>query len=473
MLKIIINGITADLKGASKQELVFQNPMWDYEGMLGEYGLPFSLPFSPTNDRIFSNARSEFSPTMALTYLCEQYMNDDLIAEGLIVLKDTNGAYNCNFTSNLRDIFTPVSGSVMYDGYLRDILPTGPSVNPVANRNAMTTWNSIVCYPYLYNDQFYGANAPVGWNNELNSYNGTTYQNTTFVPCVAVKYILSQIAAYYGITITGDFIADSTMSRLVIFTNSAEDGATTAQLNLAVGDLTVLEFVNKIRNTFGLTGDIDLLSKNIKLDYAKKYFNNEVQYNFSSICSPIISKTSSPYQGIHLTYEIDNDDKILSDLPLDDYKTTAINYFTPNRVIKGAFSPIRHKTAPYAFKMQQNGRTTINGQSTKKVTPRIAFYSGLINLTGVILPWLNPTNNYYIFNDYTAPYGRKYNYFAAEETFWQNTFEASFQINLRKLSLSSFDIKSKVHIHGWNYLIKRIVMDCNYPEKSLLEAYRA
>lgn len=477
--KIIINGITADLKGASKQELVFQNPIFDYEAMTGSYGLPFSLPFSKTNDRIFNNARSEFSTGMPLTYLCEQYLNDGLVAEGLIVLSDTNGAYNCNFTSNLRDIFTPVSGSVRYDGYLRDILPAGPDVSSFALRNAMTTWNSIVCYPTILNDQFYGANAPGGWNNEVNSYNGTTYQNTTFVPAVSIWYILEQIEAYYGITINGTFTTDSGYSQFVIMHNSAEDGAATANLKLSVGDLTVAGFINELRNTIGLTGDIDLLSKKITLNYCQAFFDAEVASDWSSFCSKIIAKTASPYTGIELDYTADTEDKNYTDSTLyTKYKSTAPSGVNPdaikNRIIKSNLSPIALTGTSFPSKITQNGKTTVNGQGTKSNRPRIGFYRGLTLVGAINIPTIGPLSpgTLQLRTD-TGIVRRKEKLFATEETFWKNTFEASFKINLRKISLSGFDIKSKVHIHGWNYLIKRIVMDCNNPENSLLEAYRA
>lgn len=473
--KIIINGIIADLKGASKQELVFQNPIFDYEQMTGSYGLPFSLPFSKTNDRIFNNARSEFSAGMPLNYLCEQYLNDDLVAEGLIVLKDTNGAYNCNYTSNLRDIFTPVSGSVRHDGYLRDILPAGPSVNPVANRNAMTTWNNIVAYPMIFNDQFYAANAPGGWDNYVNSYNaGTvTYQNTTFCPAVSIKYILTQIATYYGLTISGDFVSDSAMAILAIMHLTAEDGATTANLGLAVGDLKVAQFVNELRNTLGLTGDVDLLNKKITLNYANKYFNAEVAADWSAKCSPIVSKTASPYTGICLDFNADTEDKNYQVSPnFVKYQTANVD---TNRKIVSNLSPVALTGTAFPSKIIQNGRTSTNGQNTKAVKPRIGFYRGLVLVGGQNQPTFSatPSGSLYTLRTDSGSTKRHQVLFNHEESFWQNTFEASFKINLRKLSLSGFDIKSKVHIHGWNYLIKRIVMDCNNPENSLLEAYRA
>lgn len=479
MIKIVINGTVADLKGASKQELIFQNPMWDYEAMLGEYGLPFSLPFSPTNDRIFGNARSEFSEAMPLSYLCEQYLNDDLIAEGLIILKDTNGAYNCNFTSNLRDIFRPVSGSVRYDGYVRDILPAGPSVATVADRNTMTTWNNIVCYPSIFNDQFYAANAPGGWDNYMNSYNGTTYQNTTFVPAVSVKYILTQIATYYGITISGTFVSDAKMNTLVIMHNAAEDGATTANLKLAVGDLTVAAFINELRNTFGLTGEVDLLSKSIKLDFCQAIFNAEVSANWSPFCSEIISKNASPYLGVELDFTADPDDKNYANSTIYTKYTTALpsisQNIAKNRLIKASLSPLALTGTGFPSKMTQNGKTTTNGQATKPAKPRIGFYRGIVVVSSINQPTIGPSPLFAAYQLRTDAGGTKRNQvlFSNEETFWQNTFEASFRINLRKINLSSFDIKSKVHIHGWNYLIKRIVMDCNNPENSLLEAYRA
>lgn len=480
MFKIIINGIIADLKGATKQELVFQNPMWDYEGMLGEYGLPFSLPFSPTNDRIFGNARSEFSATPAPTYICEQYLNDDLVGEGLIVLKDTNGAYNINFTSNLRDIFTPVSGSVRYDGFLRDILPAGPSVNPVANRNALVTWNNQVCYPFIFNDQFYAANAPGGWDNNLNSYNAG-YLNTTFVPAVSVKYILTQIASYYGITIVGDFVTDTGFDKLVVLTNSAEDGSVTSNLKLAVGDETVASFINNLRNLFGLTGDVDLLNKKITLDYANKYFNAEVTADWSQFCGQMASKNQPPYTGVELDYN-GEDDKAYKEA------TTFVKYATDfpavggdlnkNRLIKSNFSPLDLSAGIQPSRISMNGRTTVNGQSQKPVKVRVGFYRDMTSIAGVSRPTLSNTSSpatYSFRTDATigSTFFRLTDFFKNEETFWQNTFQANFMINLRKINLSSFDLKSKVHINGWNYLIKRIVMDCNNPEKSLLEAYRA
>jgi hypothetical protein len=472
--KIIINQITADLKGASKQELVFQNPMWDYENMVSTYGLPFSLPFSPTNDRIFSNARSEFSEAMALTYTCEQYLNDDLIAEGLIQLIDTNGAYNCNFTTNIRDIFTPLSGTVRYDGYLRDILPAGPDVSTFALRNAMTTWNGIVCYPVIFNSEFYAANPPVGWDNFVNSFNGTTvtYQNNTFVPAISVKYALAQIASYYGITISGGFIADTGFDQLVLFHNSAEDGATTAQLKLAVGDLRISEFINQLRNTFGLTGDINLLSKIITLDFSKKYFDNEIAEDWSGRCGPLKSKNSSPYQGIELDYTIDNDDKeyLLSTI-FGKYTTSTQG----NKVIKSNLQPVRATTdTVFPSIMSQKGRTSTNAQGTSTIKPRIAFYRGMVASVPPNKPQISFGNNAgtYRLRNFGSTNPRNIA-FASEEAFWQSTFLATFQINMRKLNLSSFDIKSKVHINGWNYLIKRIVMDCQNPENSLLEAYRA
>lgn len=481
MFKIIINSITADLKGATKQELVFQNPIWDYEQMTGSYGLPFGLPFSKTNDRIFSNARSEFSTNMALTYTCEQYFNDDLIAEGLIILADTNGAYNCNFISNLRDIFTPVgAGTVRWDGYLRDILPAGPSVSPVANRNALTTWNSQVCYPFMFNDQFYAANAPGGWDNNLNSYNAG-YLNTTFVPAVSVKYILGQIETYYGIDIFGDFMTDANFNKLIVLTNSAEDGATTANLGLAVADISPAQFINEIRNLFGLTGDIDLLNKTIRLDYANKYFNAEVTSDLSNICSPIISKSKAPFVGVELDYMPDADDNYYKTSALFPKYQTAITDgvdLDRRRIIKSNICPVDNTAGVAPVRMQMNGRTSVNGQSQKKVAIRIGHYRDMVTISGVSRPSASntaPTGTYSFRTDtgVTLSFRRINDFFTNEETFWKNTFEASFKINLRKLSLSSFDLKSKVHIHGWNYLIKRIVMDCNNPENSLLEAYRA
>lgn len=465
--KIIINGITADLKGASKQELVFQNPIFDYEAMTGSYGLPFSLPFSKTNDRIFNNARSEFSAGMPLNYLCEQYLNDDLVAEGLIVLKDTNGAYNINFTSNIRDIFTPVSGSVLYDGYLRDILPVGPSVSTVANRNAMTTWNNIVCYPSIENTEFYSANAPVGWAGYVNDYSGTTYFNTTFVPAVSVKHILTQMQNYYGITFIGDAMTEPyTLNRLVVFTNSAEDGSATANLKIAVGDIKVAEFITVLRQTFGLSGLIDINKKTISLDFCKKCYDAEVKANWSGFCSPINSRLLSPFQGIELSYDFDTQDKFLKQ---SDVATPYIsNNSKINRIIKAKWSPIAMSN--HAI-MSQAGRTNTNNQFNQPVGLLFGYYNDTYNWGIGIRPYINQGWAYNMRNSQRAIIG-PFN-FSSEETFWKNTFEATFKINLRKLSLSGFDIKSKVHIHGWNYLIKRIVMDCNNPENSLLEAYRA
>ena len=121
-------------------------------------------------------------------------------------------------------------------------------------------------------------------------------------------------------------------------------------------------------------------------------------------------------------------------------------------------------------KMLAKGVTATNNQQNQKVLPRIGFYRYTASLPHIARA--NTANNLNLRN-WAASGQYRLLIFAAEETFWQNTFEASFKINLRKLSLSGFDIKSKVHIHGWNYLIKRIVMDCNNPENSLLEAYRA
>jgi hypothetical protein len=287
------------------------------------------------------------------------------------------------------------------------------------------------------------------------------------VPAVLIKYILQQIQTYYGITFTGDFMAENTwVPRLFILTNTAEDGSTTANLKIAVGDLKVAEFVNAVRLTFGLSGDVSLINKAINFDFSNNYFNAEVTADWSKLCSNIISKTSSPYNGLQIEYDIDEDDKTPNNTVFNKLYTTS-GAMKP-KVIKSPFSIIGYGTGS---KFTQAGRTSVNGQFNTKNKPRIGLFFGLFDYGLGIKPFLK--YDYAIDLRNTANSITRDKKFAAEETFWKNTFEATFKINLRKLSLSSFDIKSKVHIHGWNYLIKRIVLDCNNPENSLLEAYRA
>lgn len=214
--------------------------------------------------------------------------------------------------------------------------------------------------------------------------------------------------------------------------------------------------------------------KKINLNYCKKYYDAEVSADWSAYCSPIISKNTSPYLGIELDYNLDTGDKrLVDDTNFAVYKTANVVENKQRRLIKPNLSPATYRpTSPFEDWMQQNGRTTVNGQSDRAVKPRLCYYSGLFSISGVIKPQYDWLSASYSLRNNGVSITRNVK-FASEETFWKNTFEATFQINLRKINLSSFDLKSKVHINGWNYLIKRIVMDCNNPEKSLLEAYRA
>jgi hypothetical protein len=469
--RIIINGQPADI-GELKQEIILQNPMFDYNSFTGAYGLPFSLPFSNNNNKIFKNANSEFSEAINLSYTCEQYYNDDLIAEGLIVLKDTNNAYNCHFTSNLRTIFTPISGTVLHDGFLKEILPAGPNVSTIPLRNAMATWNNIVAYPTINNPAFYTANAPGSWANYVNDHNGSSYIGTTFVPVVSIKYILAQLSAYYGITFIGDAITDAyCLNRLCVFTNTAEDGSPTANLKAAVGEVTVSNFIHIIRSAFGLTGDIDLIAKTIKLDFCKKYYDAEIPQtsNWSDYCTKIQTRNPSPYNGIELNNETDLEDKYYKDSSLNQaYKTPVGLQVSPNRIIKPNMTLIAGTNGAI---MNQPGNTNINNQINIKTGLRFGYYLDIASTAPGFRPHISSASVYNISNLSrlnTGPYA-----FESEETFWKSTFEATFQINLRRLSLSSIDIKQKIHVNGWNYIIKRIVINCQNPEKSLLEVYRA
>jgi hypothetical protein len=454
-LKIKINHQLVDLPPNLNHELVWRNPLLSYDYVLGGYSTPFSLPFTNTNNRIFANANAFDAANVPQVYYCEKYFNDNLIEEGYTRLKDTNGSYNLYFTSNLGEIWAGNKDADLYD-LLPDITLTTREVAGTPN----------VIFPTIQNAGFYQANGGA-YAGIVNAHNGTTYTGPTYVPAFQVKYILSQLATLCGFTLAGTFWANTAMDKLYLFQNT-EINSLTIAIRDALTGITPSTFIANLRKALGLMVSVNIIQKTLTIDFSQDYFQAEVTADWSPYCSaPQSGRQASGIVGIKLGYNLNTDDKLTTTEPSHQ------PYTTPSTETDAKYYEIISNYSPLAMAgglpiMDEQGRTSINKQDTKRLTPRLGFYKGLISTSFGNRPVLDITEGQYtLSNDAKAT-----SKFLAEETFWKNTFETSFQLRINsKINLAQ--ISDKVYIHGQNYFVKEIVLNTANPTIATLKAMRA
>ncbi len=209
--------------------------------ILGDYSLPFSLPFDPVNDialnlaRIISNTQ-----TFEQDYNADLYMDGDLFISGILnVTRIEGGRYICTFTSaviilknallNLKLSDIPLGGNRYIGTTTSDVLVHAKNVSLAA---------PLVydyCFPTICNSGFYGsANTDyLGYINtydaalgafKYNSYvSGVAVNNYCLIPMPYLGYLLKQMFALAGFTLAGDFISDPELQQLFVYSNFAID----------------------------------------------------------------------------------------------------------------------------------------------------------------------------------------------------------------------------------------------------------
>jgi hypothetical protein len=258
MISFRIDGQELDLDPGVNVQVDYYNGLFEYDRIPAMFTMPLTLPWTKKNMRLLKfPGNLSIRRHTRVPFACQMYL-DNLWRVGKLFILSTNPkGISVNFQSDAGDL-----GTGFKNDSLRDLdLGTEPFVDGVRE---VYPASNYALFP-VRNASFYGdANEQyVGYVNYYNDgfqANTDIYTKHTRTPFPYLVYILRKVMAHYGYKLTGSWLEEEEIRRLVIFNTQALDQggsfvntfAAEITYNRHVPDMKVNEFVKAIRATFGL-----------------------------------------------------------------------------------------------------------------------------------------------------------------------------------------------------------------------------
>lgn len=443
-LSIRINGQAADLLRSTSVGLELTNPYLTYETLFTQKASWPGVPMSARNQRIFG-----FADNLQITgpdrYEVELLHNGQLLQQGVGVLGELAGSgFQLSVDEPLGEFFGIFDGVPLSDIAFGTIpLPAVVSSNPV-----QVNGENAICFPTLLNPDAYanGGAAPTGWTGKINEYTGSGYvAGTPLVPAVFVKFLLKQIAAKTGTTLSGTLLDHPQLSQLILYTNRPlPAGATDVTLRYHLPAWSIGDLLLQLRKLPNLAFDFKATDKRMTMFLTDSIFRQSAQDDWSGKAVKQVKKRPELNRRLQLAFDLDGNDQLLKDKP-----DAVADYLTPG---EGGIARLSSKLAPLLVDVA-TGLPSMRIAFSQPAQPRLAFWNGMQN--GV--PLASPTLGGLSLN-WNGAGGLRDTFWAATEAFRSRMFYAERDMLLTETDLAGLNFGRKKHINGVDYVVARIVV---------------
>jgi 5-hydroxyisourate hydrolase-like protein (transthyretin family) len=292
----------------------------------------------------------------------------------------------------------------------------------------------------------------------------------TFCPMFYLSYVFDMIEAKTGIKITGDFVKDPDIKKLIIYNNRTlckfEKPYNDFEYNLYdyrikpgnhLPSMTINEFLIELKKMFCLGFDYDDTNRTLKIHRLKNMILKKDYVDFTGKLNPEYDMELSEPTGVTFAYKFESKDEYysqksdkspLNELVIGDGETKK----------ETAWSTLYHVDGgnKYAITLHPGGN------EASDFSPRLLFYYGLQpGVTQTVLACFDDTNSEgTVLNKYTLAWsGQKglYNVWWKEyDYFEQNTELVKRTVYLSIVDLLQFNWSLKIRLEGVNYFVKKL-----------------
>jgi len=320
-----------DLYKDSSISFQYNSSIFNFEKIAGDYSLPFKVPASINNKRIFNypNRLSNISQSEKKLD-CEIYMNGLLLHIAIISVTQTdNSNFHCNIKFNVSDFSAKYKDKMLHEQDL------GGEQDWVW-RNDYNPENSDFALPEIYNPDFF-------LNSSIESYPAKKYiiniydadeekyvletiiDNTSsiIIPIVPFPYlfkILNYLFQELGYTVDNYFESTDELKKLLIYNTKNivkytqktvprlawEQIITKIKLNEHVPVITIKKFILSLKKYFCL--DFSFKNNHLKIIPIKNYLINNSFINISD--KELLDEKKnfqSKKNGFEIQFETDSD----------------------------------------------------------------------------------------------------------------------------------------------------------------------
>lgn len=431
----------------------------------------------------------------------------------LMMLPEDTGAqfyvariYHVTWTIN--DQLVPVASSVMvWDDVLTTYFYQAPDLT-LMNGSVNHTSANYYVLPTVYNPDFYSIEnkSYCGYMNFYN--NGYRYNDAfnptkyTLVPMVFVKPVLIKAIESAGWSVEGDFLTDSDFDNLLFYTTRSLDKQQTDikipfnaytnsfKISDQLPDMSVVEFLNELRNFFCLGYFFNNSEKKVTIRYLRDIVNAGCRKDLSAKVLPGHSEQQEDFKEFHLSFALDAMDATTKRDPVSGvldpaYESYKTGIGSESEKIEVRISTLASRNMPFyvqSFPPQvitrtypytrQAGISNLFGQEANSYEPRFLFWKGVSsdalgsyplagNARGLKkLAWNGATGLFELFwKDFIS--------------FKQQTKEVEMQAYLDIVDFKNFRFDEKVHINGLNFLPQKLSITLPIKSPAKLTLYRA
>lgn len=448
-----INGHVVDQSRSQKGSFERLNPYLTYEAkdFLTDTAKIPSLPFTPRNRRIFGYIDIPSLGSDVPRFLFEQYINGNLVQEGVALLTDFSESQGYQLT-----VVQPVGE---FFGDLQHMLLSEIDFGSVPLNLPLTAviqegGKDAVCFPTILNPDYYGTNgASIGYSGRVNDYAAGAYTLAgPKVPCVFVRYLLKRIASMAGITIDGTFMTDADLGKLVLYNIRDVEGAANVTVSHHLPELTVVDFIVELRKYLNLSLKFNTVQKRLTIDFTDDIFSLPCTKDWTPKLVKGARKIFERSRRLQLTMELDANDTLQKDRPaaVADYLTPAFSNDLAIAKLATKFSTLLVDGTGLPTAKQQ-GATAQFAQLDKKSTPRLLFWNGMSGGYPMALPTRGGKSLYW-----NGPDGLVNWAWAKTESFRRQIHYLDSQLLLTEADLALLDFREKIHLNGVNYLPVRL-----------------
>lgn len=463
MLQTRVNGEIADLAPNGSVDLELVNPYLTYETLFTSSAKLPSLPLSARNRRLFGFRDELQVATGSERMVVQQYYNGHLVQEGIGLATVEPAGFQLAVVQPLGEFFGD------YQNIPLSEIDFGAIPLPSALTPLMTVaGQDAVCFPSILNPDYYGTNGTgIGYNGRVNPYAAGAYTAGPKVPMVFVKWLLLQIAAKTGTTISGTLLEHSQLSKLVLYNTRALDGASEVTVRNHLPSWTIPQLLIELRKVFNLAYDFDAVHGRLITSLTDDIFKAPVVKDWSEKAVKQYKRRAEVNRRLQLNFELDSSDALLKDKPnvLTDYVTATSDESTGIAKVTARLSTLLYDTTSGQATARQPGATVEFNQLTQGWMPRLLFWTGLESGQPLALPTLDGLSLYWL-----GMGGLAETFWKEFEAFRNRMFYVERELLLNETDLATLNFKEKIHINGVNYLMVQVVVSLpvRMPAKCLL-----
>jgi hypothetical protein len=450
MIRFVVNGEDLDL--FANQSIAFDvvNPLLTFNTIQGHGTVPFSVPASKKNARIFGWFSNQQIKESQKIFFCEKYIFGSIFETGFINIQFADAAqFQVYFSQNISEIFGDLQKTEL------NKLPLGSEARPgsfVASANHLTDKYAL---PTIENPHFYGGS--IGFSNKVNDFSASTGPKT---PMLFLKWLLEQIQTLTGTTIDGTFLPDADIKRLLFYNTFALDSATTIIYANHLPSITTEMLLLELKKAFNLSVEYNAKKKRLSLNFADNYFNAEPSIDWSDRIDANPNKLPFSNNRLEIIAALDSSDALTKTAHVD-FAPYASTGTTEALQIKLAFSSLLTASSGQA-QAEQEGITDQTKQGNKTFSPRLLFWNGIQSS----IPTASIASGTYRL----SPLGLKNSFYVNTENFLKNTYTTERTAYLSPADIVQFDPKQKVHINGVNYFVQKLSLQLGLQKAGRIKA---